>query len=362
MKVLQIINNLGTGGAEKLLLQAIPLYNREGIETDLLVLNGKQHPFMKEFAATGCKVISLGSGSVYNPMHIFRLMKHISKYDIIHAHLFPSLYWVAFAKWLSFSKVRLVFTEHNTHNRRRNNFLLKIVDNLVYSIYNRIICITQEVLDALSTHIAQPDKLLVIVNGVELESVPTTVAYPKSAIDPGINDTDVLLVQVAAFRPQKDQATLIRAMELLPSAVKLVLVGDGMLRPEMEKLTSELGLTSRVFFLGVRTDVQKLLKTADICILSSHWEGFGLAAVEGMAAGKPFIASNVAGLAEVVNGAGILFEPGNENDLAQKITALSGDADYYNAVALKCRERAQKFDIRKMVQSYINVYNQLART
>ena len=106
----------------------------------------------------------------------------------------------------------------------------------------------------------------------------------------------------------------------------------------------------------MRSDVPSLLKAADIFVMSSHFEGFGLAAVEGMAAGKPVIASNVEGLNEVVEGAGLLFTPCDEKDLAVSILRLSQDSGYYKKVADACKERSRLFDIRRMAESYTLLY------
>ena len=120
-------------------------------------------------------------------------------------------------------------------------------------------------------------------------------------------------------------------------------------------------MQERIFFLGVRTDVPSLLKTADISVVSSHWEGFGLVAVEGMAVGKPLIASDVAGLSNVVKGAGILFEKGNDKELAKIIQELLADDKYYKKVAEAGFERAKQYDINSMVEKQIQLYNELLK-
>lgn len=99
-----------------------------------------------------------------------------------------------------------------------------------------------------------------------------------------------------------------------------------------------------------------LLKSADIIVLSSHYEGLSLSSVEGMASGKPFIASNVPGLKEVVEGAGLLFEDKNDKALAQHITDLINDKLYYERIAKACQERAMQYDINIMVSKQIDVY------
>ena len=106
MKVLQIINSLATGGAEKLILESVPLFNKqETIEMDLAVLNGYEHPFFKALKRQNCcSVFSLGNKSVYNPLLIFKIIPFLRKYDLIHVHIFPSLYWLLSQNLLVFQK------------------------------------------------------------------------------------------------------------------------------------------------------------------------------------------------------------------------------------------------------------------
>ncbi len=133
------------------------------------------------------------------------------------------------------------------------------------------------------------------------------------------------------------------------------------MKEKCEKLVAVLGLEDRVFFLGIRTDIPQLLKTADIVVLSSKYEGLSLSSIEGMASGKPFVASDVPGLKEAVSGAGVLFPVGNEKKLAEEILHLSSDADYYAATVEKCLARAKDYDISKMVTEHINLYKEILK-
>ena len=91
-------------------------------------------------------------------------------------------------------------------------------------------------------------------------------------------------------------------------------------------------------------------------ICSSEYEGLSLASVEGMAAGKPVVASDVPGLAEVVGGAGILFPQGDEKALASAILRLAEDENLYAETAAACSRRAQDFDIWETCDAYLNIY------
>ncbi|MGM8362793.1 glycosyltransferase family 4 protein [Flavobacterium sp. ARAG 55.4] len=361
MKILHIINNLATGGAEKLILETLPLLKERGIAVDLLVLDDTEYPYLKQLKSLNCCTIySIGKSFVYNPLLIFRIIPYLKNYDLVHVHLFPVQYWVAIAKVISFSETKLIFTEHSTSNRRMKNLFFKILDKYIYRLYDKMVCITQEVEEALIRHTnLNNNRFVVIENGINLNSISKAVVLEKSKIWNTILNTDKLLIQIAGFRVEKDQKTLIKAMQCLDVNVKLLLVGEGILRNECEKLVIELDLQKRVFFLGVRIDVPALLKTADISVISSHWEGFGLAAVEGMAAGKPVIASDVPGLSNVVNGGGILFEKGNEKQLATIINKLLTNVDYYDTVGKAGLEKAKRYDIRIMVDKQIELYNEV---
>lgn len=363
MKILHIINSLATGGAEKLLLETLPIYREKGVIVDILLLNGKKHPFYQQLKKlNSCNIYSIGEGSVYNPVHFFRIIPYLKKYDIVHAHLFPAQYWVVMAKLISFSKVKLVFTEHNTTNRRLENKIFKFVDKLFYKGYDKIICITQEINDILQRHTGLSSSAFeVIENGVNLGVIQKACPLGKNEINNKINQSDSLLIQVAGFREQKDQSTLIRSLQYMPKNIKLILVGDGVLLKECEDLVNELQLQNSVFFLGLSLRVPELLKTSDVVVLSSKYEGLSLSSIEGMASGRPFVASDVPGLAEIVKGYGVLFQKGNAKELAEKILKLLNDKEYYGMVAEACLARASQYDIYKMVNQHILLYEILSK-
>ena len=173
------------------------------------------------------------------------------------------------------------------------------------------------------------------------------------------SSTNFVVTMVSAFRDQKDQDTLIQAIKELPDNYRLQLAGDGTRRPIVEALVKTLGLIERVDFLGIRTDIPEILKQSDIVVLSSHWEGLSLSSIEGMASGRPFIASDVDGLHEIVKGAGILFPHGDYKQLAKEIRQLCNNPVHYNVVAHECQERAKQYDISIMAEEYNQLYNSL---
>jgi glycosyltransferase involved in cell wall biosynthesis len=361
MKIVHIINSLASGGAEKLLLDTIPIYKKKGIHVDLLVLNGTPSPFMQALQETGCcSIYSLGLHSVYNPIQIFKLIPFIKKYDIAHVHLFPTQYWVVLAKVLSFSKIKLIYTEHSTSSRRTRSRLFKYIDPFFYKQYDTIICISEKVSDVVKEHTALSiSKIEIIHNGIELEKFKNSAAKDIQKFFPNADLNIKILIQVASFMEPKDQKTLIKALRYLSDEVKLLLVGEGKLQKECKALVHTLKLEKRVLFLGLRMDVPQLLKTANVVVLSSKYEGLSLSSIEGMASGKPFVASDVAGLQEIVEGAGILFKQGNAKDLANKIERLLKDETYCQEIVNSCLKRAEQYDIQIMVDKHILIYKSL---
>ena len=364
MKILHIVNSLATGGAEKLILETVPKYNEMGLQCDVLLLDGTNHPFLDELRKKNCcKIFVLGKGSPYRLHFIFKIIPFLKKYDLVHAHLFPVNYFTAIAKKISFVKTPIVFTEHNTSNRRFRNKNLRKLNSKIYRHFNRIVCITEEVKREVKRHAMISEKQLSIIhNGVDISKYSDAKLLPVERITPLLTDKDFLLLQVSSFREQKDQQTIIKALTFLPPHVKLLLAGEGPLKEECMTLVQQLDLQNRVFFLGNRSDIPQLLKTSDINILSSFYEGLSLASIEGMASGKPFIASDVPGLAGVVGGYGVLFPQGNAEVLANEILKLMNNEELYHKVALKCTERAKDFDIGKMVEQHILLYKDLVST
>lgn len=362
MKVLHIINSLATGGAEKLLLDTIPLYRQAGIEMDVLVFWNNNHQFINALKALNCcEVIVLKESNNYKDIyalsHIWKLRTYLKQYDVAHIHLFPAQYFTVLANISIGNTCKLVFTEHNTTNRRIQNSYFRYIEKWIYSFFKKIVCISPEIQRIYKEYLKgfEP-KLVLIENGVNLQVIRQAIPLLKSTLYSSISEDDTVIVQVSAFRIQKDQKTLLEALALLPLNVKLILVGDGILRKDCEERAGALGLQGRVLFLGQRMDIPQLLKTADVVVLSSKYEGLSLSSIEGMASGKPFVASDVPGLSDIVGGAGVLFECGDAKELATRIQALLANKTYYDAVVSACQKKAQQYDIQIMIQKHIALY------
>lgn len=359
MKILHVITTLLTGGAEKLMVDLLPRLKDSGHQVELCVFVGKRTPFYEQVEEAGIKVHAFADhGSVYDPRHILRLRKLMKGFDIVHTHNTAPQLFAALAKPNS---LKLVTTEHNTDNRRRHIPLLKVVDSWMYSQYNKIICISDQAEANLCEYLYSKEckstsKICTIYNGVDVRKYAD--AHPSEEIVTRFEGLHVAIM-VAAFRPQKDQSTLVLAYKHLPEDYHLLLVGDGECRSQIEQLVADEGLQDRVHFLGLRSDIPELLKAAEIVVMSSHYEGLSLSSIEGMASGRPFVASDVDGLREIVKGNGVLFTHQDDEKLASNILHLTTDQVYYQTVVKQCQQKAFLYDIQKMVEGYEGVYKHI---
>jgi glycosyltransferase involved in cell wall biosynthesis len=363
MKILHVINSLHTGGAEKLIVDTLPRYRSEGLAVDLLILDGTDTLFYQKLRESFNGQIYVSRvGSVYSPLHILSLRKQLEKFDIIHVHLFPSLYWVALCKFLFNFKAKLIFTEHSTSNRRFRKKSTRLIDAFIYKTYSKIIGITETITDFVGERFDIVKNTIVIENGVDLGKIEDGKTYTDQELQELLAEdvrTKSYILQVSSFQHPKDQKTVIGSLVYLADNVSLVLVGAGVLLEETKSYVVEAGLDNRVHFLGSRSDIPSLLKSVDIVVLSSKYEGMSLSSIEGMASGKPFLASNVPGLKEIVEGAGVLFPCGDAEKLAEEINDLLSDRARYSEVVIACQKRASQYDISIMVNKHIALYKEM---
>lgn len=353
MKILQVITSLHIGGAEKLIVDMVPLYHEQGFQVDVLLFDGTDTPFKRQLQEKGVTIYEFGrGGSVYNPLYIFKLIPFLRKYDIVHTHNTACQLFAAIGSVLC--SVALTTTEHNTSNRRRNWKWYKLLDKWMYSRYQSIICISDKACENLCMYLETDKSVRTIYNGIDLKRFQTVQA------DASFRNEKTVVTMVAGFRYQKDQDTLIKAFQYLPiGQYELWLVGDGERRSVLEDLVSLLELQENVRFWGIRSDIPVILKSSDIIVMSSHFEGLSLSSIEGMAVDRPFIASDVDGLHEITENAGILFPHGDAEALADIILRLKEEPSYYRQIADQCMRRASEYDIRKTIDLYLQLYQSL---
>lgn len=360
MKILQVIDSLpATSGGARFVTNLTKKLSEEGVDVELLLIDGNCSHFLDEIRHANIKVHILGVNvNRFHPKFIRKVSNYLNKYDLIHVHIFPTSYIVALASLLNKNAAPIVFTEHNAFNRRAINPFFRYAENFIYSRFRKAFAITPEVKDFLLKNLnIDENKIKIIINGVDLNKITSATPLLKTEI--GLSDADIIILMAARFSRQKDYQTLIKALVHLPSQFKLIMCGDGIEKKQCQDLVNKLKLNDRAFFLGNREDIYSVIKCSDINVLSSHYEGFGLSIVEAMAAKKPAIVSNVEGMSQVVDGAGLLFDVGDDKKLAEYILKLGTNEVYYEEISLRCYQRAQIYSLNVMVDKYINEYEKI---
>lgn len=355
MKRLAIVNhNLGSGGAEKLIYDmAIELQKRK-VNFSIILLTSINCIYGKKLLEKGIDVIYLSDKwDIYSPKNILRLRKILKDYDIIHTHIYSAQFWTAIASLFQRGKKIYITTEHSTSNNRREKLLFKLLDKIMYSRYSKIICITSKVKEALIDWVGNSNKFRVIHNGINIKTILEYKKVSRESL--GFSKEDVLLCQVARLNKIKNHETMFRALKELPNRYKLVLLGEGERKKELLELAQKLEIINRIHFLGYREDVYGVLKSMDISVLTSRYEGLPISCLESMLV-IPFIGSYVPGIKEVVDGYGLLFEFNNYLELKEQILKISENKNLYEKIRKECKKRAMDYSIEKCVDKYIEMY------
>lgn len=183
----------------------------------------------------------------------------------------------------------------------------------------------------------------------------------------GIEADEVVLGFVGRLVEIKRVDLLLRALSQARSdgrRLRLLVVGDGELRPRLEALAHELGTADAVSFLGYRRDLPAIAAATDIAVLASANEGTPVALIEAAAAGIPAVATRVGGVGDVVTPeTGVVVEPGDAEALAVAITALAGDREWRERLGAAARKRAlRRYSAERLVADVEALYDRLLQS
>ncbi|MBN2730902.1 MAG: N-acetyl-alpha-D-glucosaminyl L-malate synthase BshA [Balneolaceae bacterium] len=205
-------------------------------------------------------------------------------------------------------------------------------------------------------------EISVIPNFIDLERFKrTNKEHFRKAISP---EDEKIIVHVSNFREVKrvpDVVTMFAYILEHGIKAKLLLVGDGPDRNRAEQRCRELGICDQVRFLGKQEQVEEVLSIADLFVIPSGSETFGLAALEAMGCGVPVISSNIGGLPEVnIHGeTGYLCDLGDTDAMGKYGVEILSDPKKHKRMSMKARKNAEKFDMDKMVSEYENYYKKI---
>lgn len=367
MKVMHVVLSLGEGGAESNLYYLLRYLSKHKTDDHsfalcLLKEEGTFGQFLK--ASISVQVLRLSKFDFSVVPRLVSLFRH-SRYDIVHVHLFPEIYYVAAASLLARYPI-YVMTEHNVWNRRRSRAWLRPAEQWVYGRYTHITTVGKNTYESLLRWLpAVKPKTSIIYNSVPIEQVITEAKQSSTTrLRLGVQPEQFLLLFVGRLTEAKGVDVLLRAMCLLPNKVVAVFAGWGHQSVNLKQLASQLGINQRVQFLGLRRDVYQLIGAADCVVMPSRWEGLPLVLLEAMAASKPIIATCVGEIPEVLrNGVnGVLVKPNDEHSLANGITQVLEYPDMAHQIATQAGEDAKQFSVEAIAGQYIDLYERLLRS
>lgn len=349
MRVAHIIDKIGWGGADKLLLTFTEVASRRDVDTIVIGLMPPSHKseIPNALRAFGADVLEFSFRKLYDPRAIPTLMFLLKKkrVDVVHTHLSHSNILGSMAAKVV--NIPLVTTLHNTRETKEGKLGLRIrlERYCLRNLTSRVIAVGENVASVYRP-ILRSDLLEVIPNSVRLGQKITSQERDAIRVEL-MGDTDrTLVLAVGRLKLHKGYHDLLTAFarvhEGCPRAF-LAIVGFGELKDSLKEYSSALGISEHVRFLGSRNDVPQLLASADVYVNSSHWEGLSIAMLEAMAAGLPVVATSV-GDAEIVlaTGGGLFAEAKNPNDLAHVLENLLSDPEKMRTMGRIARECVEK--------------------
>jgi len=363
--VLQLIDGLNIGGAEVLLRDLAAGLAHRGYRVS--VAYSTPGPLVDELAASGLQLTRLSRKARIDPALLFGMLR-LMRSDppqIVHTHLFKSDFHGRFAARMAGVPV-VVSTLHNA-DIWAQRWPLGALYGATARFADKLIAVSDEVR---AYHLAKTgipaDKVVVIENGVDVRKFKElSSAGEQIRAEFGISTEAILFGVIGRLKPQKDHVTFLKAavevLHQVPGA-RFLVVGDGPLRAELEKLAGELGLLPALIFCGLRGDIPAVLAALDVLVFSSRWEGLPVTLLEGMAAGKAIAATAVDGIRGVAqpDTTALLVSPADPAALAAVCIRLAGDATLRARLGLAGFERvSSRYSLDAMIDQTAGLYNQL---
>jgi glycosyltransferase involved in cell wall biosynthesis len=327
-------------------------------------------PLGEELRSEGFTVEILGRRSGLDWRCIGRLRAFLRREQasLIHAHQYTPFFYAVASRFLA-SGQPILFTEHGRHFPDYPRRKRMIFNRVLLRRRDRVIGVGEAVRQALIANEGIPaQRVGVIYNGIDLKrftlgSDERDELRQTLGLDPGT----LTVIQVARLDYLKDHLTAVRTMGRVVRQVpdvRLLLVGDGPERPAIQALVEELGLTEQVRFLGLRKDVERLLRAADLFLLTSISEGIPLTVIEAMALGLPVVSTRVGGVPEVVEDGrtGLLTTAADDTALSAAVLKLAADPELRTRLGQCGRERAcSMFSEVQMAGRYRDLYEEMLR-
>jgi glycosyltransferase involved in cell wall biosynthesis len=364
LTIVHVLTSYEIGGGEQVALNLAAEQVGLGHRVHVVALDGPPNgPHAANFSRAGItahRVRRLGSS--VDPSLPLRLSAFFWRLgaDIVHTHNpLPLIYAGAAARLL---RVPVIHTKHGLNAASARRVWLR---RMAGRTADKLVAVSNETAeDARRDGDCPPERLTVVPNGIALEAYAPD-ANEKRAVrrELGIPEAAWVVGSVGRLSPEKNQGLLVRAIApLLSESFRLVLVGDGPARSDVEKARLALPHADWVHLLGQRQDVPRLLKAFDVFALSSDTEGLPMVLPEAMATCLPVVSTRVGGIGEVIDEGrtGYLVARGDEEGLRERLRVLFEN----RARAFELGQQARKvalarFSSTEMTAAYLRLYSQV---
>lgn len=376
MRVLSVIETLGNGGAERVLVNTLPELQRLGIECEVAILFDRDD-LADELEAKGVKVHRLDLRYRWNVIEgIFKLMVLVKEnnYDIIHAHLFFAYFYSGLVKLFN-TKVKTVTTFHNLgyDTYPANTMIKKLRKKLDACVVNCLIdhkvAVSSAVKEHYSRHLNIPDVDL-IFNSFPLDMIDTALKTERRKILKQYVDVTsygVFSITPGRLVKEKGHQYLLEALEQISKeGLELChfIVGDGPLKEEITKCIEKKKLINVVLIDSlVQKELFELIKACDFVVVPSVSEGFGMVVGEAMALGKAVVATETDGIIDMLENKkeGLLVPPKDPKALAEAIEKMVNDKALRQRLATNAKEKIKQFDTEKIALEWKLYYEEMLR-
>jgi glycosyltransferase involved in cell wall biosynthesis len=371
LHVTHAVLSLDTGGLERVVVDLVRQGCRMGQRVSVVCLE-RPGTLAPQAEALGARVVCLDKRPGLRLRAQARAAATIRdlRPDVLHTHQVGALLYAGRAARTAGVPV-VVHTEHGNHlgrggagyfRRQRMSWLWWWAARAA----RRFFCVSQDIAAEIAARRLVPrDKLAVVLNGINTEPFREPVDRDALRRALGIAADAPVIGTVGRLNEVKRQDLLIRAftrVKVSYPAARLLLVGDGPLRGELQELAARLGVAAAVCFAGYQSRPEQYLRVMDVFALTSRTEGLPLAVLEAWAAGLPVVASAVGGVPALVSHrrTGLLFPTGDETALAGLLGELLDNPGRARALGLAgAGEVFARYDLRRMAADYDRHYRDL---
>lgn len=353
--------DLSGGGAERLYLGLAPAFIEAGLDVTFLL--DREGGELLGSVPAGARVVSLGASRQLAALpRLVRLLRR-TRPDLLLSAMEHMNVMSVLARRVSGTRTKIVVSQHNALSEQAKRPGLKhravpLLYRLALPSAAAIVAVSRGVADDMArrAHVAR-DRIEVIYNGAIRPDFERALGEATPA---GWPQSGRVILSVGRLVAQKDHATLLRAVARLPAdrVTHLVLLGEGPLRPELEALGRELGIAERLHMPGFLANPLPAMARADLVVLSSRFEGFGLVLAEALACGTPVVSTACPyGPAEILEDGryGALVPVGMPAAMADAIAAtLETPADRD-----RLRARGRSFSIERCAADYLSLFERV---